>query len=99
MEQSQSNSMIDSAFCAIKWAHDMAGVPSPTDNPAIEAVRLTSMRIPGTATVNRKELISCDLNQKKSLATLTWITQLTYGMSLCMFYVLLPLLGLMAFLE
>ena len=53
MEQSQSNSMIDSAFCAIKWAHDMAGVPSPTDNPAVEVVRLASMRIPGTATVVR----------------------------------------------
>lgn len=64
MEQSQSNSMIDSAFCAIKWAHDMAGVPSLTDNPAVEAVRLASMRIPGTATVNRKEPISCDLIQK-----------------------------------
>ncbi|CAH3105932.1 unnamed protein product, partial [Pocillopora meandrina] len=50
MEQSQSNSMIDSAFCAIKWAHDMTGDPSPTDNPAVEAVRLASIRIPGTAT-------------------------------------------------
>ena len=64
MEKSQSNSMIDSAFCAIKWTHDMAGVPSPTDNPATEAVRLESMKTPGTATVNRKEPISCDLIQK-----------------------------------
>ena len=99
MEQSQSNSMIDSAFCAIKWAHDMAGVPSPTDNPAVEAVRLASMRIPGTATVNRKEPISCDIIQKKPLATLIWITRLIYGLFLCMFCVLLPLLVLMAFLE
>lgn len=64
MEQSQSISMIGSAFCPIKRAHDMAGVPSPTDNPAVEVVRLASMRIPGTATVNRKEPISWDLIQK-----------------------------------
>jgi integrase len=42
----------------------MAGVPSPTDNPVVEAVRSASQRILGTATVNRKEPISSDLIHK-----------------------------------
>ena len=59
--ESQSPSVIDSAFYGIKWAHDMAGVPSPTDDSVIETVRSASKRILGTATVNRKEPISSDL--------------------------------------
>ena len=39
----------------------MAGVPSPTCNSVVEAVRSASKRILGTATVNRKEPISSDL--------------------------------------
>ena len=35
LEQAQSPSVIDSAFYGIKWAHDMAGVPSPTDNSVV----------------------------------------------------------------
>jgi len=64
IEQSQSSSVINSAFYSIKWAHDMAGVPSPTDNPVVEAVRSASKRILGTTTVNRKEAISSDLIHK-----------------------------------
>ena len=58
IEQSHSPSVIDSAFYGIKWAHSMAGIPSPTDNPVVEAVRAASKRILGTAIVNRKEPIS-----------------------------------------
>ena len=61
IEQSQSPSVIDSAFYGIKWAHDMAGLPSPTDNSVVQAVRSASKRVLGTATVNRKEPISSDL--------------------------------------
>ena len=53
--------MFNSAFYGNKWAHDMAGVPSPTCNSVVEAVRSASKRILGTATVNRKEPISSDL--------------------------------------
>ena len=53
IEQAQSPSMIDSAFYGIKWAHDMAGVPSPTDNSVVEIVRSAAKRILGTAAVNR----------------------------------------------
>ena len=56
--------MIDSAFYGIKWAHDIAGVPSPTDNYVAENVRSAAKRIPGTAAVNRKEPISSDLIHK-----------------------------------
>ena len=64
IERAQSPSMIDSAFYGIKWAHGMAGVPSPTDNSVVEIVRSAAKRIPGTAVVNRKEPISSDLIRK-----------------------------------
>ena len=58
IEQSHSPSVIDSAFYGIKWAHSMAGIPSPTDNPIVEATRSASKRLLGTAIVNRKEPVS-----------------------------------------
>lgn len=57
IEQSLSPSVIDSASYCIKWAHSVAGIPSPTDNRIVEAVRCASKRIFGTAIVNRKEPI------------------------------------------
>ena len=39
----------------------MAGLPSPTGNSVVQAVRSASKRVLGTATVNRKEPISSDL--------------------------------------
>ena len=64
IDQAQSPSVIDSAFYGIKWAHDMAGVPSPTENSVVENVRSAAKRILGTAIVNRKEPISSDLIRK-----------------------------------
>lgn len=61
LEESHSPSVIDSAFYGIKWAHSMAGIPSPTDNPIVEAVRSASKRIFGAGIVNRKEPISSSL--------------------------------------
>ena len=61
MEQAQSPSVIDSAFYGIKWAYDMAGISSPTDNSVVENVRSVAKRILGTAAVYRKEPISSDL--------------------------------------
>ena len=55
--QTHSPSAIDAAFYGIKWAHSLAGIPSPTANPIVEAVRSASKRILGTAVVNRKEPI------------------------------------------
>jgi len=42
----------------------MGGVPSPTDNCVVEAVRAAPNRILGTATVNRKEPIPSHLIHK-----------------------------------
>ena len=64
IEQAQSPGMVDSAFYGIKWAHDMAGVPSPTDNPVVENVRSAAKRILGTAAINRKEPVSSNLIHK-----------------------------------
>jgi len=55
IEQSLPPSVIDSASYSIKWAHSMAGIPSPTDNHIVEVVRSASKRILGIAIVNRKE--------------------------------------------
>ena len=58
IDESHSPCVVDSDFYGIKWAHTMAGIPSPTDNPVVEAVRCASKRILGTRVVNRKEPIS-----------------------------------------
>lgn len=58
IEQSHSPSVIDSSFYGIEWAHSVTGVPSPTDDPIVEAVRSASKRILGTAILNCKEPIS-----------------------------------------
>ena len=46
------------AFYGLKWAHDVAGIPSPTDDPIVEAVRSASKRVLGTRALCRKEPIS-----------------------------------------
>ena len=51
-------SAVDSAFYGIKWAHDLSGIPFPTDDPIVEAVRSASQRVLGTRPLSRKGLIS-----------------------------------------
>ena len=58
IEETHSPSAVDSAFYGLKWTHDVAGIPSPTDDPIVEAVRSASKRILGTRALNRKEPIS-----------------------------------------
>ena len=58
IDESHSPCVVDSVFYGIKWAHTMAGIPSPADNPVFEAVRCASKRILGTRVVNRKEPVS-----------------------------------------
>ena len=67
IEQSHFPSVIDSAFYGLKWAHCLVGIPSPTDNPIVEAVRSASKRILGTAIVNRKEPISSNIISRSNL--------------------------------
>lgn len=71
----------------------MAGVPSPTDNPVVEAVRSASKRILETATVNCKEPISSDFIHS-NLDNPVDLRNVTMFVS-----VLLDFLDLMIFLE
>ena len=58
IEETHSPSAVDSAFYGIKWAHDLSGITSPTDDPIVEAVRSASKRVPGTRPLSRKEPLS-----------------------------------------
>ena len=55
LESTKSYSSVDSAFYAIKWAHEIAGMASPTDNQVVSRVREAAMRILGAGRPNRKE--------------------------------------------
>ena len=61
IEETHSPSAVDSAFYGLKWAHDVAGIPSPTDDPIVETVRTASKRVLGTSVLSRKEPISATL--------------------------------------
>ena len=45
LESTKSCSSVDSAFYAIKWAHEIAGMASPTDNQVVSRVREAAKRI------------------------------------------------------
>ena len=99
IEESHSPSVIDSAFYGLKWAHSMAGIPSPTDNPVVEAVRSASKRILGTQIVNRKKPISSSLIQDIISKSNLDHRLLNYVTLLFMFCPSLVSLGLMTFPE
>ena len=61
LESTKSCSSVDSAFYAIKWAHETAGTASPTDNQVVSRVREAAKRILGTGRPNRKEPFSTDV--------------------------------------
>ena len=47
LESTNSSSSVDTAFYAIKWAHEIVGVASPTDNQVVSRVREAAKRILG----------------------------------------------------
>ena len=47
LDSTRSCSSIDAAFYAIKWAHETAGLVSPTDNPVVSKVGEAAKRIAG----------------------------------------------------
>ena len=59
LETNGSYQSVDEAFYALKWAHTIAGVPSPTDNSIVNFVREGARRILGTSQTNRKHEICC----------------------------------------
>ena len=46
--RSSASRSVDTAFYSIKWAHESAGLVSPTDNPLVKRVRDAAKRILGT---------------------------------------------------
>ena len=77
LESTRSCSSVDTAFYAIKWAHEMAGMVSPTDNQLVSRVREAAKRILGAARPNRKEPITIEvLNDMVGRADLSNILQL-----------------------
>ena len=58
LESTKSCSSFDTAFYAIKWAHEIASMASPTDNQTVSRVRKAAKRILGAGRPSRKELLT-----------------------------------------
>ncbi|CAH3128854.1 unnamed protein product, partial [Porites lobata] len=61
LESTRSSSSVDTAFYSIKWAHELAGLLSPTDNPLVNRVREAAKRILGAKRCHRKEPLSIEI--------------------------------------
>ena len=61
LESTKSCCSVDTAFYAIKWAHEIAGMASPTENQVVSRVREAAKRILGDGRPNRKEPLSTDV--------------------------------------
>ena len=61
LESTRSSSSVDTAFYSIKWAHESAGLVSPTDNPLVNRVREAAKRILGAKRCHRKEPLSIEI--------------------------------------
>lgn len=64
MDSTQSHYAFDSAIYGIQWAHNLAGIPSPTDSPIIHSISRAAKRLIGTRAVNQKSPISPDMIRK-----------------------------------
>lgn len=83
IETTKSHNSVDSVFYGIKWAHESAGLQSPTDNMLVAKVREAAKRILGTEKRNRKDPLSVDiLKQVVENSDLSDILQLR---NVCMF--------------
>ena len=72
LESTKSHNSVQTALHALKWAHDLAGLDSPTENATVKLVAEGSKRIIGLKKVNRKEPLSTqDLNKLIANADLT----------------------------
>ena len=72
LESTNSSSSVDTAFYAIKWAHEIVGVASPTDNQVVSRVREAAKRILGAGRPNRKELKSSKKLWKEPIYPMSW---------------------------
>ena len=77
LESTRSCSSVDTAFYAIKWAHEIAGMASPTDNQLVSKVWEAAKKVLGTGRPNRKEPLSIEvLKDIVEGADLSYIPQL-----------------------
>ena len=60
LESTRSRSSVDSAFYSVKWAHESAGLTSPTDNTLVIRVREAANRILGAERRNRRKPITIE---------------------------------------
>ena len=61
LESTKSCSSVDSAFYAMKWAHEIAGMAPPTDNHVVSTVGEAAKRMLGSWRSSRKEPLSADI--------------------------------------
>ena len=61
LESTRSSSSVDTAFYSIKWAHESAGLVSPTDNPLVKRIREAAKRSLGAKRFHRKEPLSIEI--------------------------------------
>ena len=72
LESTKSHNSVQTALHALKRAHDLAGLDSPTENATVKLIAEGSKRIIGLKKVNRKEPLSTqDLNKLIANADLT----------------------------
>ena len=64
LDTTNSHSAVDSAIYGIQWAHNLAGIPSPTDGPIIHSISRAAKKLIGTRSVNKKEPISPEMIRK-----------------------------------
>jgi len=64
LDTTNSHSAVNSAIYGIQWAHNLAGIPSPTDTPIIHSISRAAKRLIGTRLANKKEPISPEMIKK-----------------------------------
>ena len=61
LESNNSSSSFDAAFYAVKWAHEIAGMASPSNNQVVSRVREAAKRILGAGRPDKKEPLSVEV--------------------------------------
>ena len=61
IESTNSSSSVYTAIYAIKWAQEIAGMASPTDNQVVFRVQEAAKRILGAGSPNTKEALSVEV--------------------------------------
>ena len=64
LHTTNSHSAVNSAIYGIQWAHNLAGIPSPTDSPIIHSISRAAKKLIGTLLVNKKKPIPPEMIRK-----------------------------------